>query len=78
MQPLPNSIFLRRAKAAAYVRARWGIPCSPKTLAKLAVIGGGPIYRLVGRYPVYAEGDLDSWVQSKLSAPMTSTQQYRK
>ena len=26
--------------AAEYLRARWGIPCSEKTLAKLACIGG--------------------------------------
>src|ERR1700730_17869960 len=36
---------LRRNEAAAYVQETHGIPCAPKTLAKYAVIGGGPIFR---------------------------------
>src|SRR5262245_29249095 len=34
--------YLRRGEAAAHIEAKWGSPCSPKTLAKLAVVGGGP------------------------------------
>ena len=30
--------YLRRADAAHYVRATWGLPCSAKWLAKLAVV----------------------------------------
>ncbi len=33
--------YLRRADAASYVRTTWGIPCSSRWLAKLAVTGGG-------------------------------------
>jgi hypothetical protein len=51
MSPVP---YLRRKAAAEYLRGRWGIPCSEKTLAKLACIGGGPVYRLCGRTPLYA------------------------
>ncbi len=36
-----------------------GLACSPRWLAKLAVIGGGPIFRKAGRTPIYARADLD-------------------
>ena len=41
---LPSRL-LRRVEAAQYVHDKWGYPCSPKTLAKYAVIGGGPPFR---------------------------------
>jgi len=68
-----QSKFLRRAAAALYVRETWGIPCSAKWLAKLAVTGGGPIFRKAGRFPVYASGDLDAWADARISAPRSST-----
>jgi hypothetical protein len=49
------------------------VNCAPGTLAKYAVIGGGPIFRRIGRFPLYAEDDLDRWITSKLSGPMRST-----
>ena len=64
----------RRAQAAQYLRDRWGIPCSAGTLANLAVSGTGPLYRLAGRFPVYAESDLDAWAQERLSTRRRSTQ----
>ena len=36
------SRLLRRAEAAQHIHGKWGYPCSPKTLAKYAVVGGGP------------------------------------
>ena len=45
--------YLRRRAAAAYLRENRGFPCSEKTLAKLACIGGEPVYRLFGRIPLY-------------------------
>jgi hypothetical protein len=50
----PN--YLRRVDAARHVREAWGLPCSPRWLAKLAVTGGGPIYRKAGRTPIYSPG----------------------
>ena len=47
-----TSKYLRRADAAHYVRSTWGIPCSTRWLAKLAVTGGGPIFRKAGRFPI--------------------------
>jgi hypothetical protein len=71
-----DSPFLRRQAAAEYLRTRWGVPCSPKTLAKLACIGGGPAYRLYGRIPLYTHADLDAYAEGKLSKPVRSTSEY--
>ena len=71
MEPAP--LYLRRADAARYVRERWGAPCSPSWLAKLAVIGGGPRFRKIGRFPVYTRGDLDAWIEGRITAPRHST-----
>jgi len=65
--------MLRRHAAATHVEEQWGYPLSPKTLAKLAVIGGGPRFRKAGRIPLYDPADLDDWVRSKLSRAIAST-----
>jgi hypothetical protein len=64
--------LLRRTAASDYLK-ELGLDRAPATLAKLAVIGGGPVFRRAGRVPLYSTDDLDSWVASKLSAPMRST-----
>jgi hypothetical protein len=71
--PLAPLRFLRRTEAAKHIREKWGYPCSPRTLAKYAVVGGGPPFRKAGRYPLYHPDDLDRWVSDKLSDPVTST-----
>jgi hypothetical protein len=63
----------RRTAAAEYIEGRWGIPCSPNTLAKLACIGGGPAFYKAGRVPLYPEPGLDDWAQSKLGPLVRST-----
>ncbi len=68
-----TAIYLRRAIAAQYVRDKWGLPCSPKWLAKLAVVGGGPIFRKAGRFPLYTPNDLDEWAKARISNPVHST-----
>jgi len=65
--------YLRRADAAQQMRSKWGLPCSAKYLAKLAVIGGGPAFRKAGRIPLYRPADLDRWAESRLSRPVHST-----
>jgi hypothetical protein len=65
--------FLRRADAATYVAGRYGFPCSKQWLAKLAVIGGGPIFRKAGRFPIYAPADLDTWAKSRIGPAQSST-----
>ena len=65
--------FLRRSEAAAYVTQRYGFPCSPQWLAQLAVIGGGPVFRKAGRYPIYAPDELDRWAEARIGPPHRST-----
>ena len=64
--------YLRREDAARYIRETWAMPCSPKWLAKLAVIGGGPVFRKAGRFPIYQAEDLDAWTQGRIGAPQDS------
>ena len=71
-----NTLFtrpLRRNQAARYIEDKWNIPCSPRTLAKLACVGGGPLHRLAGRFPLYETNDLDEWCRSRIGPKRRST-----
>jgi hypothetical protein len=70
--------LLRRGEAANHIQGEWGYPCSPRTLAKYAVVGGGPPFRKAGRFPLYHPDDLDGWVRGKLSDLVTSTSELIK
>lgn len=71
--------LLRRTEAATYVTDTFGIPCSPKTLAKLACISSdGPPFRLAGRFPLYPTSGLDTWAQSKIGPLVRSTSEVRR
>jgi hypothetical protein len=65
--------FLRRKAASTYLHEVHGVVRAPSTLAKYAVIGGGPVFQRVGRDPVYTPVSLDDWVATKLTGPMRST-----
>ena len=65
--------YLMRADAARYVRETWGLPCSKAWLAKLAVVGGGPVFRKAGKTPLYSPDDLDSWAEARIGAVQKST-----
>jgi hypothetical protein len=65
--------YLRRSEAARYVEEKWRQPCKTKTLAKLAVTGGGPEFTKAGRFPLYEPSDLDSWCKSRLGPKQRST-----
>jgi hypothetical protein len=64
---------LRRQEAAAYLREQHNIRTSAATLAKYAVVGGGPAFRKDGRFPLYSEEDLEAWAQKRLSKRVFST-----
>lgn len=68
----PNRPLTRR-EASAYLWDRRGIKRSPGTLAKLAVIGGGPQFRKAGRAVIYEAVDLDAFADEITSAPVRST-----
>lgn len=68
-----NGRMLRRKQAARYLSEKRGLPVAAQTLAKLAVIGGGPSYRKFGRFPIYSIADLDVWADGKLGPLQRST-----
>ncbi len=69
------SEYLRRDRAAEYLKFNYGA-YSKETLAKLACVGGGPLFRKLGRFPVYTVSDLDDWAQARMSRLMTSTAEF--
>ncbi len=75
---MPLNRPLRRAEAAAYLLEQHGIRRAVGTLAKLAVVGGGPRFRVAGRTPLYAPDDLDAWADSILSPTVSSTSELRE
>jgi hypothetical protein len=71
--------MLRRAEAAKYVVETYSVPCSPKTLAKLACVSSeGPPFRLAGRFPLYPISGLDDWAQRKIGPLVRSTAEVRR
>jgi hypothetical protein len=69
--------LLRRTEAANYVTNTYGIPCSPKTLAKLACVSSdGPPFRMAGRTPLYPKPGLDAWAQNKIGPLVRSTSEH--
>jgi hypothetical protein len=63
---------MTRIEAARYITDHW-FPCSPKTLAKLAVVGGGPEFRKAGRMPLYSIAACDRYSRSKIGPVLRST-----
>jgi hypothetical protein len=71
--PSKQVLRLRRAAASAYLKEKWGLDYSARTLAKLACIGGGPPMEYAGRFPLYTDRDLDGWAQAKIGPRVNST-----
>ena len=62
--------YLRRASAAKYLEEVWGVPCSPRTLAKLACVSSdGPEMHYMGRFPLYTIEALDEYAQRRFAQP---------
>jgi hypothetical protein len=71
--------LLRRTEAAKYVTDTFGLPCSPKTLAKLACVSSeGPPFRLAGRTPLYPIFGLNNWAQSKIGPLVRCTSEAQR
>ena len=71
--------LLRRTEAAKYVTETFGLPCSPRTLAKLACVSSdGPPFRLAGRFPLYPTSGLDNWARSKIGPLVRSTSEVQR
>jgi hypothetical protein len=68
----PQERPLRRNEAAAFIRENFNLPCSPRTLAKLACVGGGPPFH-TGRFPLYPVAGLREWAEAKIGPLVKST-----
>jgi hypothetical protein len=64
--------FLRPVDAAIFLKSLIGFG-AVRSLAKMRVLGNGPVYRKAGRLVLYEEGDLMTWAESKVSSPLRST-----
>jgi hypothetical protein len=70
--------LLRRTQAAKYVVDTYNVPCSPKTLAKLACISSdGPPFH-AGRFPLYPVSGLDAWAKKKIGPLVRSTSEVER
>ncbi|MCE7887709.1 MAG: DNA-binding protein [Alphaproteobacteria bacterium PRO2] len=68
-------IPLTRTESEKYLIEKYGRAgaVSAKTLAKLACVGGGPVFCRIGRRIAYLPSDLDAWVKSRSSGPLINT-----
>jgi hypothetical protein len=64
---------LDRREASQYLLEKYGIRRSPGTLAKLATVGGGPLFRKVNRAVIYDLAALDEFAGAITSAPIRTT-----
>ena len=78
MTDAPKVRRLRRADASQYLADNWGVIRTPRTLAKKAVTGGGPIFEKDGRFPLYQPAFLDKYAREQLSEPVRSTAELRE
>jgi hypothetical protein len=61
-----KSRLLSREDAAAFLRDRFNLPCSPQTLARWASEDTGPqFYKALGR-ALYPENALNAWAKNQL------------
>lgn len=67
-----NPQYLRRKAAGEYLKSRYGFG-SEKTLAKLATIGGGPLFHKAANAALYKPDDLDAWALAKIGKAQRST-----
>jgi len=72
MSEISGERRLSRKEAAEYL-TNLGYRVASTTLAKLACVGGGPLFSSFGRKPLYKPADLLNWAQSRSSGPRQST-----
>jgi hypothetical protein len=75
---MTNCPRLTRHEVPAYLLATWGLRCSHSTLARLAVNGGGPVFRKSGRDVYYDISALDAWTQQKLGPAVETAAEHRE
>ena len=65
--------FLPTSGASDYLRTRWGVRRSPRTLQQMRRGGDGPRYRKSGNDVLYTKPGLDAWVLALFAAEFGST-----
>lgn len=63
----------RRKAASQRLKEKFGIDYKPSTLAKAAVVGGGPPFYVDGRFPLYPDDELEKWAIARLGKLRRST-----
>jgi hypothetical protein len=78
---LPSNITddrrLSRRQATAYLREHEGLPVGDHTLDRLASVGGGPRFALVGRSTIYPVKDLREWAREQTAVTYASRAEAR-
>jgi hypothetical protein len=69
---------MRRKVASEYLLEEHGVSLSPATLAKLAVLGGGPAFRKDGPFPIYERVELDTFAIGRLGTLRHSTSDHQQ
>jgi hypothetical protein len=69
---LAKNPLMPPANASAFL-AEQGYRTSPKTLAKLRCIGGGPLFMRFGRRILYDQTHLLNWAVSRTTPPLSNT-----
>jgi hypothetical protein len=64
---------MRRRDASTYLLEKHGVSLTQATLAKLATVGGGPMFRKDGKYPLYDRVELDAFAVARLGPLRAST-----
>lgn len=75
---MPNSNDLLTRRQTAQHLSELGFAIQPATLARKAVVGGGPTFRKFGRTPLYKWSDVLAWAEARLSPPVHSTSEIAK
>jgi hypothetical protein len=70
--PLQPFGLLDRKQAAVFL-SQHGFKTAPATLAKLACLGGGPLFRSFGRKPLYSAADFLTWAEARTTGPRRLT-----
>jgi hypothetical protein len=65
--------YLTTKEAARYVTTKYGVSCSPNTLAKIRSTGGSPAYHPIGRRVYYLPHELEAWSENRVGYCRTST-----
>ena len=74
-QPAPIGKIRNAPEQRVYLRERYGIDVSLRTLQDWRITGQGPPFRRSGRSPLYEEFDTDAWALRRLRAHRSTSEE---